>query len=436
MNDFIFATFTFGDFYHQQTNRLIESSLKINKENRPLIFVITENCDNILKADNVICENICIYDSKYLSFNPIYEKFDFSVKRYSILQALKYGYTKIALIDNDIIFLPESYDKNIVSNFFEQNTVSGPTCYLYKDHLINNSYLGMRFSAYMRYFNNDSDMSKYMDMIMPEDCITYFNFIDANQGYNFVDIWGVCRDYKYKVNLNEAPVGNIDEICYCAINCKMNLKVADYSNKFKMFYADHIRHKKNKTANNIMLDNMTLDSFYNARLLDIGSDICEHMPTLQKYGSMCSHITEFGARHGSSTIALILAKAQYFISYDISITDNINILLNLSKSNNINFNFKQQNVIASDFVIDETDLLFIDTLHTYNQLKVELNRHSSQVKKYIIIHDTETFKHRGEDRNNEKGLMDAIGEFINKNNVWVIEKIFTNNNGLTILKRT
>ena len=34
------------------------------------------------------------------------------------------------------------------------------------------------------------------------------------------------------------------------------------------------------------------------------------------------------------------------------------------------------------------------------------------------------------------GLQQAIDEFLTENPHWVVEKVFTNNNGLTILKRT
>lgn len=38
------------------------------------------------------------------------------------------------------------------------------------------------------------------------------------------------------------------------------------------------------------------------------SDIYEHLDTLKCYGEMCSHITEFGMRHGVSSVAFLMAQ--------------------------------------------------------------------------------------------------------------------------------
>ncbi|MBA4057744.1 MAG: hypothetical protein C0490_23720, partial [Marivirga sp.] len=64
----------------------------------------------------------------------------------------------------------------------------------------------------------------------------------------------------------------------------------------------------------------------------------------------------------------------------------------------------------------------------------ELQLHASQVKKYLILHDTETFGIRGE-ISEKMGLLPAIEEFLSDNKMWTIKERFANNNGLTILKR-
>ena len=402
-------------------------------------MVITDNCDFITKADNVVCENVSTYDINHMEFSETYNGFDFSVKRLSILQSLTYGYTNICLIDNDVIFIPERYDNEIVKTFFELNTVSGPVIYLYSDHLLHGSLLGNRFRNYMSFFDNINDTSMYENMLMPEDCITYFNFQTIEMGKEYVNIWKKCRNYKYEKGLNPSPVGNIDEICYAAVKLNMEIKPSHVSNKYKMYYVDHIRHLrpifKDKKIVSFMETINTIDEFYNYKLTEVGSDIYEHMPTLTTYAKECQHITEFGSRKGSSTVSMIKANTQKMISYDMYPTEDIDRLIELAKLENFNFEFKIQNVIADDFVIEETDLLFIDTLHTYTQLIQELTIHSGNVKKYIIMHDTQTFKNRGESGNLEKGLMDAVEKFVNENNNWEIEKIYINNNGLTILKR-
>jgi hypothetical protein len=88
--------------------------------------------------------------------------------------------------------------------------------------------------------------------------------------------------------------------------------------------------------------------------------------------------------------------------------------------------------------IEDTDLLFIDTKHTYHQLSQELYLHSEKVKTYIIIHDTETYGRKDEgkkERAGKHGLMTAIEDFLGNNPEWKIKEHFENNNGLTVLKR-
>jgi hypothetical protein len=90
--------------------------------------------------------------------------------------------------------------------------------------------------------------------------------------------------------------------------------------------------------------------------------------------------------------------------------------------------------------IEETDLLFIDTWHCYEQLKTELALHHKKVRKYIAFHDTYTYGLIAEDNYNEKspsglGLLPAIIEFMNENPQWKFKMNVTNNNGLMILEK-
>jgi hypothetical protein len=160
------------------------------------------------------------------------------------------------------------------------------------------------------------------------------------------------------------------------------------------------------------------------------SDINEHLPTLKKYAEECEHITEMGVRDVVSTWAFLMSKPKKLISYDIN-TINEKVILDLIKETDIQFQFILADTTKIE--IEETDLLFIDTLHTYDQLKVELALHGNKSKKYIIFHDTTLFGSRGE--RGDIGLNPAINEFIEKNPYWIKHEVFTNNNGLTILKR-
>ncbi len=177
------------------------------------------------------------------------------------------------------------------------------------------------------------------------------------------------------------------------------------------------------------------------------SDINEHLDVLHEYSLRCEHITEMGIRWGSSIWAFLMSNPKKLIGYDIIRTEQINEIIDICSEYNINFTFFEEDVLKT--TIEETDLLFIDTLHTYNQLISELNLHSSKVKKYIILHDTVSFGQHDEQiyqhssdlikeqEVGKQGLISAIHDFLNSElgEFWIIEKEFKNNNGLTILTR-
>lgn len=176
----------------------------------------------------------------------------------------------------------------------------------------------------------------------------------------------------------------------------------------------------------------------------ISSDINEHLPILKEYAEKCAHITEFGVRYGASTYAFLSGKPKKMISYDIQHNSFISEIVTLTRKENLNFFFEKCDVLEIE--IEETDLLFIDTYHTYNQLINELKLHGDKVRKYIILHDTFTYGLTDEEPYahsshiiqsipiEKTGLKHAITEFINSNNNWVIDREYLNNNGLTILK--
>lgn len=173
---------------------------------------------------------------------------------------------------------------------------------------------------------------------------------------------------------------------------------------------------------------MTVDELYLERC-KTPSDIHEHLPKLKELaGSVCS-VTEFGVREGNSTVALAAGKPARLISYDIN-PMSVDLINDLQKE--IHFDFIQKSSLAGP--IEPTDMLFIDTYHTYDQLLAELWKHHMNVLTYIVIHDTVSFGEKGED--GKDGLMKAIKEFMEHVPLlWTISETFTNNNGLTILKR-
>lgn len=185
------------------------------------------------------------------------------------------------------------------------------------------------------------------------------------------------------------------------------------------------------------------------------SDINEHLPTLHQYASECSHVTECGVRTAVSSYAfgsaLVGREGTKLVQVDPQSHSNVLQFGSECASEGLAVVFHNQ----SDLVcpMEQTDLLFIDTWHIYGQLKRELARWNSHVRKYIILHDTTVDEWLGEtirvgwDAHKQsresgipvdeirKGLWPAVHEFLEEHSEWALHARFTNNNGLTILRR-
>lgn len=178
------------------------------------------------------------------------------------------------------------------------------------------------------------------------------------------------------------------------------------------------------------------DSFEAACIRE--SDINEHLPILAKLASECYRVTEFGVRDGQSTRAFLYAATRKIgpslRSYDVDIHPVVTHLFESAKYEGADVQYIKGNTLLID--IEPTDLLFIDTLHTYEQLKAELDRHGNKVMKYIAFHDTKNMGLGAWDTE-PRGLLNAILDYLVEHpNEWNIHYNTIKNNGLLVLKRT
>lgn len=164
------------------------------------------------------------------------------------------------------------------------------------------------------------------------------------------------------------------------------------------------------------------------------NDIMGHMAVLALLASQCKSIAEFGVRTGNSTTAFLFGLSQNdggeLHSYDINqpqIDYNPH-----QQAPTVRWNFTKTDTSSLDLQVPDVDLLFIDTLHTYKQVKAEL-MHAKAVQKWIVLHDTELNKLRGE--MNGGGIWQAVEEFLQENPRWKVGVHFRHNNGLTILTK-
>lgn len=178
------------------------------------------------------------------------------------------------------------------------------------------------------------------------------------------------------------------------------------------------------------------------------SDINEHLEIIKYYSAECEIVAEFGTREVVSTWAILegLKPKSTYIGVDVYKSTNLEMAKNFAKEKGINFYFRHGSTLEDGFTLADADFLFIDTLHTFNQLSMELNKHGNTPKKYLGFHDVVSFAYKDEDiyghadnkvkvASENTGLLPAIFQFLKVNSQWKIDYFAQNNNGLLILKR-
>lgn len=187
----------------------------------------------------------------------------------------------------------------------------------------------------------------------------------------------------------------------------------------------------------------------------------EHLFRLHNMASKCSHVTEFGVRTGVSTMALLSGVAKsalrcrFLRAYDLVRLPAVDAIETAAADLNVDFLFKQENTTRT--IIEPTELLFIDTTHTYVHLRTELYTHADNTRAWIAIHDTKLAGEVGFWRPGDEpgvdvyrpgiekltkvpteGLNKAIEEFLSSGKFgsqWQKSFVSTHGNGLTVLER-
>jgi hypothetical protein len=201
---------------------------------------------------------------------------------------------------------------------------------------------------------------------------------------------------------------------------------------------DIVRHQNSKTAYAYGAAKLTkmwpLLTIFN-RCRSVESDIHAHLLRLAQLARECNHVTEFGVRSGMSTFAFmhgLSGKSRATLrSYDLG--DPYNLYASIRPHIEIDWTFAHGSTLDAP-TIEPTELLFIDTLHDYAQVKGELEKHGNQASKYLVFHDTVSFGLHGE--TGGVGINLAIQEFMRDNEHWQVFEHYDNNNGLTILARS
>lgn len=170
-----------------------------------------------------------------------------------------------------------------------------------------------------------------------------------------------------------------------------------------------------------------------------------HLPRLRELATGLDLAIEFGVKGGASSSALLLG-AKRVISYDILETRQARELQRIAGPR---WDYRIED--SRSAVFGACDLLFVDSLHTFAQVKAELERHAAKVRRWIVFHDTITFGVIGANGETGEhlwtyergcsvpefalGIRPAIDEMMAADPTWRIVKHYTDSHGLLVLER-
>ena len=164
-------------------------------------------------------------------------------------------------------------------------------------------------------------------------------------------------------------------------------------------------------------------------------DLEQHLDRLAELAAKCSHVTEFSARR-ESTLGLLAGlanssggeQAARLVSYNVE----ADILLEALPER---FPWVTIEALDSPAVaaIEETDLLFLDTEHTYARVSQELQKFAGSVRRFLVFHDTDVHGNAGADGG--PGLVQAIKDFLDSHPEWFLASHTREQYGLTVLGR-
>jgi glycosyltransferase involved in cell wall biosynthesis len=160
---------------------------------------------------------------------------------------------------------------------------------------------------------------------------------------------------------------------------------------------------------------------------EIPRDLDQHMPKLKELAEQVDHVTEFSGRR-ESAVALLAGLPKTLISHNGEPDALLKRLESLPLEGT---NFKLMDSLYAK-EIEKTDLLFLDTEHTFDRLLTELLQFGSQsTKRFIVMHDTQIHGEKGSDGG--RGLLDAVATFLTEFPEWSVIYHTVEQYGLTVL---
>lgn len=163
-----------------------------------------------------------------------------------------------------------------------------------------------------------------------------------------------------------------------------------------------------------------------------GADYCQIHDAIKKYMKDCKSYMELGTHQGGTASTAMLCKPNRVYLVDMDMSRYRKFLEPLASDfcdkNDIELIVKEADS-TSFTTINMTDMLVIDSYHHPAHMQKELNTHASNVRKYIIAHDTSIINGKPND-----SLYQCLAKFASENNWEIIERGITNV-GYTVLRK-
>ena len=164
------------------------------------------------------------------------------------------------------------------------------------------------------------------------------------------------------------------------------------------------------------------------------SDINQHCDKLRGLASQCEHVTDIGQRYGVSSIALYAGMSKTFVHVVPHLQAPHSLFIAEGKAHlREGRDVRVIEGVTPHVDIEETDMLFLDTKHTADRIKSELEKYAPLVRRYIVRHDTDVFGEKGEDGG--PGLLVGIREYLRAHPEWSVVYTTKDQYGLMVLSR-
>jgi len=170
-------------------------------------------------------------------------------------------------------------------------------------------------------------------------------------------------------------------------------------------------------------------------------DMAGHMVYIRNLVRGLGDCAEFGVRRANSTVALLAGCSGKVHSYDVERLPRFESYLTaIEKVAGGRWDFNLQSSLKA--TLPPCDALIIDSLHNYDHIKAELDRHGDGIRKYLIFHDSMSCGCWGQSSTCAKskpniiGIRPAIDHFmIDRKGQWEIIHHDVDNSGLLVIER-